>query len=111
MGEPHWLDEREARVWRAVVGLQQRLVPNLERQLIRDSGLSGADYVLLVPLSEAPDGLLRARDLGRMVGWERSRLAPRSRGSSTGFPRATTDRLDQHLGSGWRAGRSMSRTA
>jgi DNA-binding MarR family transcriptional regulator len=28
-----------------------------------------------VPLSEAPDGLLRARDLCRTVGWERSRLS------------------------------------
>jgi DNA-binding MarR family transcriptional regulator len=75
MGEPRWLDEREARVWRAVIGLQQKLLPELERQLIRDAGLSGADYALLVPLSEAPDGLLRARELGRMVGWERSRLS------------------------------------
>ena len=30
---------------------------------------------MLVPLSEAPDGLLRARELGRAVGWDRSRLA------------------------------------
>ena len=75
MGEPRWLDKREARVWRAVIGLQQKLLPELERQLIRDAGLSGADYALLVPLSEAPDGLLRARELGRMVGWERSRLS------------------------------------
>jgi DNA-binding MarR family transcriptional regulator len=75
MDEPRWLDEREARVWRGFIGVQQRLAAVLERQLIRDSGLSGADYVLLVPLSEAPDGLLRARELGRMVGWERSRLS------------------------------------
>jgi DNA-binding MarR family transcriptional regulator len=74
MGEPRWLDEREQRVWRAVIGLHQKLWPELERQLIRD-GLSGAEFTLLVPLSEAPDGLLRARDLCRMVGWERSRLS------------------------------------
>jgi DNA-binding MarR family transcriptional regulator len=75
VGEARWLDEREARVWHAVVGLQLRLQPELERQLIRDGGLSGAEYTLLVPLSEAPGGVLRARDLGRMVGWERSRLS------------------------------------
>jgi DNA-binding MarR family transcriptional regulator len=72
--EAHWLDEREARVWRAIIGLRQKLFPELERQLLRD-GVSGADYALLVPLSEAPHGLLRARDLGRIVGWERSRLS------------------------------------
>ena len=75
MGEARWLDEREARVWRGIIGLHQRLHPVLERQLIREGGLSGAEYTLLVPLSEAPEGLLRARDLARMVGWERSRLS------------------------------------
>ncbi len=31
MGEPRWLDEREQRVWRAVIGLHQKLWPELER--------------------------------------------------------------------------------
>ncbi|TQM37755.1 MarR family winged helix-turn-helix transcriptional regulator [Pseudonocardia cypriaca] len=75
MDEARWLDEREARVWRGIIGVQQRLSAVLERRLTRDGGLSGAEYTLLVPLSEAPDGLLRARDLGRMVGWERSRIS------------------------------------
>jgi DNA-binding MarR family transcriptional regulator len=75
VGETRWLDEREARVWRGIIGVQQRLSAVLERRLTRDGGLSGAEYTLLVPLSEAPDGLLRARDLGRLVGWERSRIS------------------------------------
>ncbi|GGP54224.1 MarR family winged helix-turn-helix transcriptional regulator [Saccharothrix coeruleofusca] len=75
MGEPRWLDEREAHVWRAFLALQRELTGALERGLVRDSGLSNADYSLLVPLSEAPDGLLRARELGMRVGWERSRLS------------------------------------
>jgi DNA-binding MarR family transcriptional regulator len=75
MGEPRWLDEREARVWRAWIAVQQRLPAELERHLLRDGGLSDAEYTLLVPLSEAPEGVLRARELGRSVGWERSRLS------------------------------------
>lgn len=47
----------------------------LEEQISRDSGLSGADYAVLVPLSESPDGMLRARDLGREILWDRSRLS------------------------------------
>ena len=74
MGEARWLDEREARVWRGIVGMQLQLGAALERRLARD-GLSGADYALLVPLSAAPGGVLRARDLGRTVGWERSRIS------------------------------------
>lgn len=75
MGEARWLDEREALVWRGMIGVLQRLTPVLERQLFQEAGLSGAEYTLLVPLSEAPGGVLRARDLGRMVGWERSRIS------------------------------------
>jgi DNA-binding MarR family transcriptional regulator len=75
MGEARWLDEREARVWRGMIGVLQRLTAVLERQMFQDAGLSGAEYTLLVPLSEAPGGVLRARDLGRMVGWERSRVS------------------------------------
>ncbi|MCT2581806.1 MarR family winged helix-turn-helix transcriptional regulator [Actinophytocola gossypii] len=75
MAETRWLDEREARAWRGVIGVLQRLIAALERELVRDAGLSGAEYTLLVPLSEAPDGVVRARDLGRMVGWERSRVS------------------------------------
>jgi DNA-binding MarR family transcriptional regulator len=75
MPEPPWLDDREVRAWRAMIGVMQQLTAALERQLVQDAGLSGADYTLLVPLSEAPGGVLRARDLGRMVGWERSRIS------------------------------------
>ncbi|WP_156757301.1 MarR family winged helix-turn-helix transcriptional regulator [Actinokineospora pegani] len=75
MGDTRWLDEREARAWRGMIGLQQRLTAVLERQLMQEAGLSGAEYTLLVPLSEAPGGVLRARDLGRVVGWERSRVS------------------------------------
>lgn len=75
MAEPHWLDEREAHLWQAYRDLQRELRNVLDRQLVRDAGLTGADYALLVPLSEAPDGLVRARDLGRLVGWDRSRIS------------------------------------
>ena len=75
MAEPHWLDEREAHLWQAYRDLQRELRNALDRQLVRDAGLTGADYALLVPLSEAPDGLVRARDLGRLVGWDRTRIS------------------------------------
>src|SRR5207237_1725335 len=42
---------------------------------VRDSGLSGADYRVLVPLSEEPSGVVRARELGSEIGWDRSRLS------------------------------------
>jgi DNA-binding MarR family transcriptional regulator len=75
MTEPQWLNVEEAEVWAKYRRLRRDLHKAQERQLLRDSGLSAADYALLVPLSEAPDGLLRARDLGAEVDWERSRLS------------------------------------
>jgi DNA-binding MarR family transcriptional regulator len=75
MTTPRWLDEREQRAWRGYTQLHRRLNKVLGQQLTRDSGLSAADYELLVPLSEATDGQLRARDLARTVDWEKSRLS------------------------------------
>ena len=75
MVKPRWLDEREAHLWRSWLRLNRELTSALEDQLSRESGLSGADYAVLVPLSEAPDGMLRARELGREILWDRSRLS------------------------------------
>jgi DNA-binding MarR family transcriptional regulator len=75
MAKPRWLDEREARLWRTWLRLYQELSSVLEEQITRDGGLSGADYAVLVRLSESPDGMLRARELGREILWDRSRLS------------------------------------
>jgi DNA-binding MarR family transcriptional regulator len=75
MPEPRWLDAREAHVWQSYRDLYTELYSALGRQLQRDAGLTAAEYALLAPLSEAPDGVLRARDLGRQVGWDRSRVS------------------------------------
>ena len=75
MAEPRWLDERENRLWRIWLRVNQELPGVLEGLITRDSGLSGADYAVLVPLSESPDGMLRARELRREILWDRSRLS------------------------------------
>lgn len=68
------MNEREARLWRTFLDMRRGLDAAIEGHLA-GAGLSTADYQLLVPLSEAPAGELRARDLGRDVGWDRSRLS------------------------------------
>ncbi|MGY4768137.1 MarR family winged helix-turn-helix transcriptional regulator [Kribbella sp. CWNU-51] len=75
MVDAQWLDTREARLWQSYRATYRELMRALEARLIGNSGLSGADYALLHPLSEAEDGVLRTRDLGKSVGWERSRLS------------------------------------
>jgi DNA-binding MarR family transcriptional regulator len=75
MAKGRWLDEREAHLWRTWLRVNQELPSVLAEQTSRDGGLSGADYAVLVPLSESPDGMLRARELGREILWDRSRLS------------------------------------
>jgi DNA-binding MarR family transcriptional regulator len=75
MADPRWLDGREALVWRRYLDTQRELLGALERENFRDSGLSGAEYAVLVPLSAAEDGLQRARELGAELRWDRSRLS------------------------------------
>jgi DNA-binding MarR family transcriptional regulator len=75
MAKTRWLDERQAHVWQSYLRLNQQLVRVFEDQLVRDAGLSAADYSVLVPLSDAPEGVLRMRDLGNEILWDRSRLS------------------------------------
>jgi DNA-binding MarR family transcriptional regulator len=70
-----WLNDREQRVWRSFLAVHARLTASLNRQIQREAGLSGADYQVLVSLSESPAGRLRAYEIGEATGWEKSRLS------------------------------------
>jgi DNA-binding MarR family transcriptional regulator len=72
--EQQGLTERELRAWRAFFEMQELLRARIEQQIQAGSGLSYADYAVLAVLSEAPGGRLRAYELARMTGWEKSRL-------------------------------------
>ncbi len=75
MTQTQWLSPDEARAWRALRTFGTPLAAALNRQLMTDSALSSADYEVLVVLSESADGVLRAGELGRATGWEKSRLS------------------------------------
>src|SRR5688572_9983080 len=75
MAKARWLDEREEHVWRTWLRVNQELPGLLAERMNQESGLSAADYAVLVPLSESPDGMVRAHDLGRDIFWDRSRHA------------------------------------
>jgi DNA-binding MarR family transcriptional regulator len=72
---PRWLDEREDRAWRSFISMQSQLRRILGKELQQETGLSDADYNVLVHLSEAPDGRLRPFELGGAAQWEKSRLS------------------------------------
>jgi DNA-binding MarR family transcriptional regulator len=70
-----WLTEDEQRAWRGLVQMTSRLDSRLNRELQQTSGLSLADYDVLVLLTEAPDGRLRVFELAEELQWEQSRLS------------------------------------
>lgn len=69
-----WLNEAEARAWRAFIDADYRLMDTLNRDLHTREGLTLAEYRILVRLSEAPDGSLRMSLLADGVLSSRSRL-------------------------------------
>ena len=70
-----WLADDEQRAWRGLVQMTSRLDTRLNRELQQSSGLSLADYDVLVLLTEAPDGRLRMFELVDDLQWEQSRLS------------------------------------
>jgi DNA-binding MarR family transcriptional regulator len=75
MANTRWLDHRQQHLWRSYLRSYQELYALLTALHLRESGMSSTDYAVLVPLSEAPDGVVRARDLGNELGWDRSRVS------------------------------------
>ena len=73
--ETNWLSEEEEKAWRGFVALRIGLVGHLARQLAQDSGITEAEFEVLVVVSEAPGQRVRSRDLGKALNWERSRLS------------------------------------
>jgi DNA-binding MarR family transcriptional regulator len=75
MTDPRWLDERQQRAWRGYLAMQARLQARLNRQLQTDSGMSLADFDVLVALTDRPDVRIRVLELAEALQWEKSRLS------------------------------------
>lgn len=75
MSGTRWLTSEEMRAWRGYLGLVRLLGDRLERDLQVESGLSMADYEILVRLSEAPDRRLRMTELAQGAMISKSRLS------------------------------------
>lgn len=70
-----WLDAREQVAWRAFLDMHAQLAAQLNRELQETSGVSSADFAVLVQLSEHADSRMRVLELARALRWEKSRLS------------------------------------
>jgi DNA-binding MarR family transcriptional regulator len=75
MNDIQWLNPEEQRSWRAFVRLNQKLTARLGSDLQAQSKLSGADFAILVALTDDADGRLRFQELAKAIEWEQSRLS------------------------------------
>ena len=75
MTSVRWLDVKELEAWRRLLLMHLQLTATLGRELAEASGLSYQDYLVLAALTDRPDGRMRAFELGRELGWEKSRLS------------------------------------
>ena len=67
--------ELDSDAWRAFHKIGTSLLPHLGRQITSHSGISGAEYVVLVALSELPVPSVNLNRLASGLGWEISRMS------------------------------------
>jgi len=75
VSDPPWLNEAQQRAWRAYLAMSAQLTAHLHRQLQAESGLSLADFEVLVCLTDRVDRRARVLELAADLQWEKSRLS------------------------------------
>ena len=75
MARTRWLSDEEDRAWRGWLAMTDRLHSQLASDLLAESGLSYADYQILVHLSEAENRTVRMSDLASRLDWSKSRVS------------------------------------
>ncbi len=68
------LSTERTEAWHAFMQMQEVLTARMEQQLQRNANLSNADYSILAVLSDMPGCRARVFEVGRLLGWEKSRL-------------------------------------
>ncbi|MER7282659.1 MarR family winged helix-turn-helix transcriptional regulator [Dactylosporangium sp. NPDC000244] len=72
---PRWLTSEQQAAWDSFIRMQEKLIGRLSRRVQADSGMSAADYVVLVKLTETSGGRMRFMELAKLVEWEKSRMS------------------------------------
>ena len=89
------MKELDSKAWRAFHKIGTSLLPHLGRQITNHSGITGAEYVVLVALSELTTPSVSLNRLANGLGWEISRMSHQiSRMEETGLVKKTKNQLD-----------------
>ncbi|MFF0173503.1 MarR family winged helix-turn-helix transcriptional regulator [Micromonospora profundi] len=74
MTEPERLNDREQRAWFGFLVMQEDVRRHMNRQLLRDAGISLADFAVLSSLRLHGEGPMRVFELREVLRWEKTRL-------------------------------------
>lgn len=89
------MTDLDSKAWRAFHKIGTSLLPHLGRQITVHSGISGAEYVVLVALSELTVPSVNLNRLAIGLGWEISRMSHQiSRMEEAGLVRKTKNLED-----------------
>ena len=89
------MKELDSRAWRAFHKIGTSLLPHLSRQITQHSGITAAEYVVLVSLSELPVSEISLNRLATNLGWEISRMSHQiSRMEESGLVKKTRNSED-----------------
>ena len=89
------MKELDSKAWRAFHKIGTSLLPHLGRQITNHSGISGAEYVVLVALSELTVPNVNLNRLANGLGWETSRMSHQiSRMEESGLVKKTRNAND-----------------
>ena len=89
------MKELDSKAWRAFHKIGTSLLPHLGRQITNHSGITGAEYVVLVALSELTTASVNLNRLAQGLGWEISRMSHQiSRMEETGLVKKVRNQFD-----------------
>lgn len=69
------LSNLQYKAWRSFHLFRTKLLKHLTSKLNEHSGLTEAEYIILITLFESKDSVLQAKELSISIGWEISRLS------------------------------------
>jgi DNA-binding MarR family transcriptional regulator len=73
--DTYGLTAKQFMAWRSFHKLRSQLLPYMTKKVYKNTGLSPAEYILLVSLLESQNGTLHSSEIAESLNWEKSRIS------------------------------------
>ena len=73
--DTYGLTAKQFKAWRSFHKLRSQLLPYMSKKIYKNTGLSPAEYLLLVSLLESRSGSLHSSQIAESLDWEKSRVS------------------------------------